>query len=244
MPQCTCASNSTLACGTCSDLKGSPLKLTNAFAGISSAADTDEETEMLAARGRVSHRIREGPKPHQRQAPAGKPKPLTKKQVDWIVSQVQAGKIHLPDLEDSDEPTYKMVWALVDSGSAAHVANVAKQFPGAQITESLAQKQGVQYVGATGDTTPNMGEAVITFQTADGQMKQAVFQNAAVGMPILSVTNLTNEGNDVLFSKHGGYILHLDSGKKTPFVKRLGVYFVQLKVPTEITNKDFVRQEP
>ena len=29
----------------------------------------------------------------------------------------------------------------------------------------------------------------------------------------------------------GGYIHHLETDTKTPLVKRLGVYFVQLKVP-------------
>ena len=40
----------------------------------------------------------------------------------------------------------------------------------------------------------------------------------------------------MLFSKNGGYSLHLDTGKKTPLVKRLGVYFVQLKVPKRLID--------
>ena len=164
MQKCVCASNSSLACGACSNEQGRPLKLSNAFAGISEPDDADDEEAMMAALSLAANKIQKGPKPHQRRAPANKPPPLTKKQVDWIVSQVQAGKIDLPDLKDIDDPTYKMVCARVDIGSAAHVANVAKQFLGAAIQDSLAQNQCVQYVGATGDTTPNMGEAVIRFE--------------------------------------------------------------------------------
>ena len=124
------------------------------------------------------------------------------------------------------------------------MADVRKQFPGAQIRESEAQRRGVQYVGATGDNTPNKGEADIAFFTPDGQQRLTTFQNAGVGMPILSISLITEEGNDVLFSKNGGYIEHLASGVRTPLVKRLGVYFVQLRVPRKLAEGDFGRPAP
>ena len=164
--------------------------------------EDNEEDDLIAALERVAHHVHVGPKPHQKRTASGfKPKPLTKRQLDWIVAQVNAGKIHLPEPEQLTDDDYCMVWALADSGSAAHVADVSKHFPGAPVRESAAPKQGVKYVGATGDTISNRGEAEIHFWTPDGQNRMTVFQNASVGMPILSISKLTDEGNDVLFTK-------------------------------------------
>ena len=98
--------------------------------------------------------------------------------------------------------------------------------------------------GATGDNVPNRGEADITFWTPDGNSRVTTFQNASVGMPILSISKITEEGNDVMFGAKGGYILHLESGLKTPLIKRLGVYFVQLKVPKKLLEGGFQRPAP
>ena len=136
-----------------------------------------------------------------------------------------------------------MIWALADSGSAAHVARASKHFPGALVQESDAQRRGVQYVGATGDQTPNLGEMHIQFWTPDGQQRVTTFQNAAVGMPILSIGLITDEGNDVTFTKNGGYILQKDTGFKTQMVRRLGVYFVQLRVPRKFVDPGFGRPD-
>ena len=51
-------------------------------------------------------------------------------------------------------------------------------------------------------------------------------------MPILSVARL-GEHHDTLFNDHGGKLVHRDSGKETPFVKRSGVYFIRLAIPAD-----------
>ena len=245
MQKCTCSTMTHLACSVCSSKTGSPLKLTNPFTQISEGEDADDEDNMLSTLNMIAHRVRKGPKPHQRGVSRSNvPKPLTRKQLDWIVAQVKAGKIDLPNLDALNEDDFTMVWALADTGSAAHVADMRKQFPGASIRESEAQRRGVQYVGATGDCAPNRGEADITFITPDGQSRVTTFQNASVGMPILSISKVTDEGNDVLFGAKGGYIEHLATGQRTPLVKRLGVYFVQLKVPKKLAEGDFGRPAP
>ena len=188
-----------------------------------------------------------GPKPHQPRASAGTqgktPPPLTKRQLDWIVSQVNQGKIQLPQLEELNDSDYEMVWALADSGSAAHVANCRRIFPGAAIRQSQGQKDGVQFQAADGGLLPNRGEAEITCFTPDGQQRRTVFQDAAVGMPILSINKIAEEDNLVAFHKKGGYIWHIPSNTYTKLVKRLGVYFVQLRVPKKLTE-GFGRPDP
>lgn len=163
MPGCTCATNSSLTCGVCHIETGSPLKLTNNFSKLIDAADTEDE--MLTALNKIAHRVRMGPKPHQRRTEMGPtchwPKRLTKRQLDWIGGQVQEGKIDLPDIDQLEDEDHALVRALADSGSAAHVANACKPFSGAAVRESDARRRGAHYSGAGGDQIPNQGEAVV-----------------------------------------------------------------------------------
>ena len=214
------------------------MKLKNSFALLNSDANNDtddDEEQMLAALKQVAHHVRRGPKPHQNQS-TKMPKALTKRQIDWIVAQVNAGKLELPQLDQIDDDSFKMVWALVDSGSAAHVADVRKEFPGAEIRPSEAQRKGVQYQGAGGQLMPNQGEACIPYLTPDGQHRFTVFQNAAVGMPILSTSKIAEEDNLLMFHKRGGYIFHIPPNTCTPCIKILGGYFVKLRVPKELNE--------
>ena len=76
--------------------------MTNGFANLTEH-DEDEETKMLSMLGKIAHTVKTGPKPHQRCIDRSKPpKPLTKKQLDWVVAQVNSGKLKLPDLGDMD----------------------------------------------------------------------------------------------------------------------------------------------
>ena len=49
----------------------------------------DSEDAMIAALNSLAHKVQHGPKPHHKHLRG--PKPLTKKQVDWIVAQVNPG---------------------------------------------------------------------------------------------------------------------------------------------------------
>ena len=154
MKTCGCSSKDPLVCATCADTQGSPLKLQNAFDNLEDE-ERDDEDDMVATLNVVAHKVRMGPKPHQRGIDRSKPpKPLSKRQMDWIVAQVNSGKIHLPELDQLPDADYEMVSALCDTGSAAHVADIHKQFPGATVRASDAQKRGVTYVGAGGSKWP------------------------------------------------------------------------------------------
>ena len=69
-------------------------------------------------------------------------------------------------------------------------------------------------------------------------------------MPILSVAEVSKEGpegSEVYFRKKNGYVEDLWNGNRMPFIKRQGVYFVQLRIPKDdqISNErksDFHRQ--
>ena len=70
------------------------------------------------------------------------------------------------------------------------------------------------------------------FQTEDGQHKSMVFQNASVGMPIMSTNGVAKDWKaEVTFGAERGHITCLTDGKETQFIMRDGVYFVEMKVP-------------
>ena len=56
---------------------------------------------------------------------------------------------------------------------------------------------------------------------------------------------MTDEDNLRLFHKNGGYVFHIPSNTFTPFIKRLGVYFLQLRVPKNVATvpEDLGRQD-
>ena len=72
------------------------------------------------------------------------------------------------------------------------------------------------------------------------------FQNAAVGMPIVSTNGFAQDDNVVTFRKEDGFIHHLPTGEQTPFIARNEVYFIQMQIPkSSVKNSapDFGRHE-
>ena len=67
-----------------------------------------------------------------------------------MVAAVNAVRIILPDLELAYEEGYVTIWALADSGSAAHVADINKSFPGAILRRSEGRNRGLKYATADG----------------------------------------------------------------------------------------------
>ena len=119
---------------------------------------------------------------------------------------------------------------MVDSGSVDDVADVNNEFPDHTVKEGKAQQQGVKYVAAGGAEIPNEGESKVTLMSDDGfLLPQITFQNAKVGMPIMSVRRLVRKGSKVEFEDDGGTIT-LPCGKTVTFKERHGVYFVKLYV--------------
>ena len=82
--------------------------------------------------------------------------------------------------------------------------------------------------------------SLISPQTAS--IVSPYFKMQPWGMPILSTSKIAEEDNLLMFHKRGGYIFHIPTNTCTPFIKRLGVYFVQLRVPKELKT-DFGRPD-
>ena len=133
------------------------------------------------------------------------------------------------------------IWALMDSGSGVHIANHDVHFPGSELEKS--KFQGTKYMAANKSEIVNEGEMTIKARTAEGHSVRIPFQSAKVGMPILSVALLAKE-YDSVFRQDDGDLVHRTTGKKVGFVKKAGVYFIQLMVPRRVASQKLSERCP
>ena len=63
-------------------------------------------------------------------------------------------------------------------------------------------------------------------------------------MPILSTHELARNKNTLEYDEDEGWIKSKVTGQKTHFIQREGVYFLQLMVPREVTQKDAPNTQP
>ena len=138
----------------------------------------------------------------------------------------------LQAMEGSRRPEYsgyKRLEVIVDSGAAASVLprGLLPDYP---VTDGEAVKRGVHYLTADGGRVPNLGETRLRLVTRDKTKCTIKFQVAEVQKPILSVGSLAAMGNGVTFTRYGGTITHLKTGRKIAFKKRGGVYILEMLV--------------
>ena len=128
-------------------------------------------------------------------------------------------------------PGYKLVEAVLDSGAEESVSP-PKFFPG-PVVPSAMSKAGGSYRVANGQRVPNIGQQFINFQTDEGLSAGMMFQTAEIERPLISASQLAASGNNVVFSKTGGTIVHEQSGKRTLLHKRGGIYVLRMWIPTD-----------
>ena len=80
----------------------------------------------------------------------------------------------------------------------------------------------LEYEVANAETIPNLGERRLEVSTeGSGTIRRMDYQVAEVHKALLCIAKVTDQNYDVLFSKHGGYIMDLDTGEKIP-MRRVG----------------------
>ena len=128
-------------------------------------------------------------------------------------------------------PGYKLVEAVLDSGAEESVSP-PKFFPG-PVVPSAMSKAGGSYRVANGQRVPNIGQQSVHFQTDEGLSAGMMFQTAEIERPLISASQLAASGNNVVFSKTGGTIVHEQSGKRTLLHKRGGIYVLRMWIPAD-----------
>ena len=101
------------------------------------------------------------------------------------------------------------------------------------LEESEGSRKGQTYVAAAKGSKPilNEGQRTIKFFTSENEKRKVTCQVAGVNKILASVAQICDNGNDVLFRKHGGEIIHLASGKRTPFRRHGNIYVMDAWIP-------------
>ena len=98
--------------------------------------------------------------------------------------------------------------AIMDSGSVECVApeSIAKTIP---LVETEASRQGQTDQTADGGVIKNKNEKTVTMYSEIGEQYRARYQITDATRPLNSVSRACDQGNNVLFTQTGGWIMRL-----------------------------------
>lgn len=124
--------------------------------------------------------------------------------------------------------------AVVDSGASDSCAS-DDMAPQVKSRESAGSRRGLTYNGAAqgGKPLTNDGEKEMLMVTEEGVKLGTCWQTVEVARPLLSVRQISQQGNRVTFGAYGGEIMNLRSGKIIPFGMEGNVYVIDLWVQPE-----------
>ena len=180
-----------------------PIPTSNAFAGLDDSEDDDDESEVVKALSQLTSNVNLlSHKQSQKSRRKAKGAKLDVAHLNVIARDVKSGKISLPDLSLDSNEEFTYVWALVDSGAGANVAH-RKHF--AQCRRVNAPE--ISLTAANGSALPNRGAFEVVTMGKDGVPMIRQLYDADVDMPILSVAEISQEGqegSDVRFRRKDG----------------------------------------
>ena len=112
----------------------------------------------------------------------------------------------MPDLELESNEDYEAVWAFVDSGAARSVARRKTHF---SKTVTHLEPSSVRMATASGEELKSRGCFKLSALSTEGNAVVQTFEDADVDMPIMSVGEISSNGelgSNVLFGEHDGHI--------------------------------------
>ena len=124
----------------------------------------------------------------------------------------------------SQEPTWRHIEAVVDSGAAESVAPPSLA-PWAPMEESPGSRRGQHYLSASGERLPNLGQKTLDVVTEDGMAATTKFQIADVTRPLCAVSKICDQDNVVVFTRDGGFV-EGPTGMRMPFRRERNVYLM------------------
>ena len=128
----------------------------------------------------------------------------------------------------------------IDSGACENVAN-PEDVPDYEVTESEASRSGRDFVSATGEVIPNLGELKLPAVTAENTIRGMTFSAAPVTKPLGSVKRICAAGHVVVFDED--VVADEDEEEKTEEeaeVEAVVVFAVDKKVDKSWVNGWFV----
>ena len=119
----------------------------------------------------------------------------------------------------------------VDSGAARSACpkDFAAQF---ETEPTEASRNGSGFRTATGKLVPNMGKRVVMGETGDGRTTGMSYVVADIAVALDSVSQICDNGAQVVFTKYGGHILS-DTGDRVEFERTGDTYTRSVYVPLD-----------
>ena len=149
-----------------------------------------------------------------------------------------------PCIADRAKDGWEVIKGVMDSGASESVT-CPSTCPDYEAVPSRMSKAGLNYVSASGDPIPNLGEKMIQVMTGNGKESTAKYQVADVSRTLNSVSEICDGGGDmgqyVLFNKWGGAILNPATGRQTPFQREDGIYILEMWVKPRGSDSVFPR---
>ena len=146
--------------------------------------------------------------------------------------------------ESTDGNGYRRVKAIVGSGASQSVAS-GSLAPEVEVTPSEGSRRGQTYAGAAkgGKPLQNEGQKVVQALTTEGQQISTTWQVVDVSRPLMSVHQICQHNNIVVFGVDGGYVLNLETGSQSHFGVEENVYVMDLFLPpSPVAPAGFRRQ--
>ena len=138
-----------------------------------------------------------------------------------------------PAIARMEDGGWQKIKGVMDSGASESVAHPS-MCPQYAVKPSVGSATGLKYVSASGDVIANLGEQLLEVETEDGMQTKIRYQSAEVSRPLNSVSEICdaggNDGQYVVFSRYGGVILNLETGRRTSFDRVDGIYELGLWV--------------
>ena len=117
---------------------------------------------------------------------------------------------------------------MVDSGASDSVMKPSV-IPSAEVQPSPGSAMGLEYEVANGDMIPNLGQKSLSVVPHGSSTSRKLnVQCADVQTGLLSVAQMVDSGNMVVFDKEGSYILDKLTGNRDYFVRTGNVFHLRL----------------
>ena len=144
-----------------------------------------------------------------------------------------------------DQPKWTCLEVAVDSGACDSVIN-PKSVPDITVMPTVDTVEGNDFVSASGDPIPNLGELKIPMITRERTLRGMTFQGAPVSKPLASVKKISQAGHMVIFDEEGSFIYDKTSGEVNMLREGSGDYMMDIWIPPPAVANElgFTRQSP
>ena len=133
----------------------------------------------------------------------------------------------------------------MDSGTAESVILhlLINEHP---IRETEASLSGLNYMSATGDSIPNIGERRLPLITREGSERSMTLQVAPVGRPLGSVKRICPAGHRVVFDSDGSHFLNnaTKGGQQKLHAGHVGHTYIMAATSDERRDEGFYEVSP